>query len=338
MTQVSDLSKPVASVRLRWGFALLLMEPALLFGVFVTASGGAVFDGTSASVVIIGILALVFRLGAGLALIGGVVLLWLGSTRAATGSGLTRVAVTLGGAGVLLFTPALVLFFGATSYAPLALVAILAATAGGVLVIIALLVGGVAFASARLRGASPSPQRLESVDARARRGAGIGVAAAVAIVVVLGLLVSLVWNPSAAAGGAPLRDIFAALGRDAAWSVGSIVLWAVLWIAAGLALLGFTTSRSPAVVLDRVATPRRVVTAGLWIIGAAMATQWFSYVALGMSLADDLPNVSGGGSSVVGVLYSVVGVVVLCVAVVRSLAPRGPVMRAPALIRSRRTV
>jgi hypothetical protein len=134
-------------------------------------------------------------------------------------------------------------------------------------------------------------------------------------IVAWGILHITVWNPLAKLPGMTLDEIYA--GLEAAGETPSpviLVAWAGFWSLAAIAL-------PVTVAFARNLGTRRVLVAGLLIVGGVVTTQWLAGFSMGMSIADAFAT-SGGDASITGALSTMLGQVLLVAAVFLAFVPQ----------------
>lgn len=150
------------------------------------------------------------------------------------------------------------------------------------------------------------------------------------LTIAVGILHIAVWNPLARVPGRSLDEIYAAMAAaNETPVVGMIVVWAATWAGVAVALPVLCA-------LPRLAgffTARRILVAGLLVVGLAASFHWLAGFNMGMSLADTFMT-SGGDAAVSGPLIGLSGLVALVAAMLIGLTPqRGaeqpPVVKTP---------
>ena len=96
-----------------------------------------------------------------------------------------------------------------------------------------------------------------------------------------------------------------------------IMVWAIFWGAAAMTLP--TLSSTPGVAW--LFTARRIVVAGLLVVGATASFHWLAGFNMGMSLADTFMT-SGGDAAMSGPVIAIVDQTALVTALLIGLTPR----------------
>ncbi|MFD1721862.1 hypothetical protein [Amnibacterium endophyticum] len=167
----------------------------------------------------------------------------------------------------------------------------------GLMVLLAGLIGGAVVAAG-----SPALQLQPRTASRARRvPVAVGGMTLLLAVVALGGVDALIWNPQSKVPGQTVQAIYAGMierdGFDIAMHFSSIAIWAVLWTAAGVAVLVGACRRSAAAL-----TPRRIAILMLGLTSAAVFFRFFASFGIGMSIADSFNTGGGDGSAMSAVL------------------------------------
>jgi hypothetical protein len=317
----TDTPARTAINRFRWGAGLVIISPVTLLAVFWASQTGAIISPSSAEVTVFVVLTCAIIAIGATSLIGGYLLLWIGSRPKAVGGWLLRLGVLLSALSLPLLIPIVLAFVTtdpalsgiligvATFVAFLFALGALVATVAGLS--IALAKGG--FAGPGFGPASPSARRLATA-----------VAGVLLLVILgLGLYLGLVDDPLAQSPGHSLAWTYPALAKagELPDAVVPLVVWAVFWAIpiVFLVILGLVPSR-PGRLLNRVWRPRTIGTVALVVGGPAMTSQWFAEFGMGLDLGDDVPPFVGG-NSLFGAIYGLLALIVLATAVVRTVAP-----------------
>ena len=306
----------------RWGLGLVLITPVTLIVSFVLGDGGAVVSTSTAIETGFEILSIaVLALGAAV-LVTGYALLWLGSRPKDVGGWMLRIGVVASAVAMPFWIPVAYAFVTPDPGVLSGLLVGFGTVAAGLLDLAAGVSIVIGFSLALGKGFITAP-RLPAARSSSRRWATVGVGVFLLILVTLGLYVGLVDDLLAEAPGKSLASIYAALARvgDLPSAVAPLEIWAVFWTIPILLLFvpGLIAAR-PTRLLNRLWTPRWIITAALWIGGLVILSQWFADFAMGLDVAEDLSDASGG-SSLLGAIYGLAGLILLAVAVVRTIAP-----------------
>jgi hypothetical protein len=137
------------------------------------------------------------------------------------------------------------------------------------------------------------------------------------LLIAAGILHITVWNPVARVPGLSLTEIYLAMSAANETPVATIV---IMWAACcGIAAVCLPIL-SDIPQFSSFTTTRRIVVAGLLVVGATAATQWVAGFNMGMSLADTFMT-SGGDAAVSGPVIAIVGLAALIAALFVGLAP-----------------
>lgn len=148
-----------------------------------------------------------------------------------------------------------------------------------------------------------------------RRRAGLGAAAALLGVIAFGGYTLAVEQPLAIAQGLlTLDEVYAVWGTGSriAFTI-SLTVWVLLSLAAvvGVAVLALFLSLSA----DRLLTPRRMLAAACIAGSTVVVAAVFPYLAVGMSLPDDLPFAASAVQSPGSLLFGLTGVALSATAI-----------------------
>ncbi|PXA68314.1 hypothetical protein [Cryobacterium arcticum] len=292
--------------RARRGLALLCAAGVILSGAILTG-GGIVPEGVAATAGVVALFKgaawVVVRVAVLIAVLGAVYLIGAVRTAATRTARATLVAAAVGPAAVV----AGVLVPGAPWWlAPV-----------GFLVVLLGLVGGVAV----LGGTRPIGLAHRRAPRRTRiTAAALGALGVIAVVVVGGIDM-LIWNPLAKVPGMELQTIYATMvsrdGFNIGANVGAVMVWAGIWIALAVLVVGFAALRD-----GRALTPRRLAILMLGFVGGAVFFRFFAGFGYGMSIADTF-GTNGGDASIVSATLPYLGQFALAAAAVAfGWAPR----------------
>lgn len=138
------------------------------------------------------------------------------------------------------------------------------------------------------------------------------------LIVAAGVLHIAVWNPLARVPGLSLDEIYSAMSMAGEAPLAAfIMVWAAFWGAAAVTLPILSS-------IPRLAwffTARRIVVAGLLMVGATASLHWLAGFNMGMSLADTFMT-SGGDAAMSGPVIAIAGQTALIAALLIGLTPR----------------
>jgi hypothetical protein len=137
--------------------------------------------------------------------------------------------------------------------------------------------------------------------------------------IAVGILHITVWNPLSAAPGLTLDEIYAAMAAaDEGTIAGPMVfVWAFFWGVAALLL----PILSGVPRLATYFTARRIVVAGLLLVGGTALCHGMAGFSMGMSLGDTF-SISGGDAAPSGAVIAFVGLVAIVAAIWNRFVPR----------------
>lgn len=167
---------------------------------------------------------------------------------------------------------------------------------------------------------STAPKNLRGGQ-RAPRWRSIMLAAGFALLtvatIVVGVLQITVWNPLAKLPGMSLDEIYSAMAA-ANQPTGDfgIAAWAGFWVVAALLLI-LVASIHP---FSRFLTTRRMIVAGLLLVGSSASTYWFAAFAMGMNMADAF-GTTGNDANSIGIILSLIGHTTLAAGLLVGLSP-----------------
>lgn len=161
------------------------------------------------------------------------------------------------------------------------------------------------------------PVPSSRMPARRRALLALPFTAIALLLIVAGVLHITVWNPVARVPGLTLTEIYSAMSAANETPVATIV---IMWAACcGIAAVCLPVlSEIPQ--FASFTTARRIIVAGLLVVGLTAATHWMAGFNMGMSLADTFMT-GGGDAAVSGPVIAIVGQTALIAALLVGLAP-----------------